>query len=50
MCNCNKPKPKPSSSGSKSFAMTDTNGKTQTFGSQLERDAAVIRASGGIKR
>lgn len=48
MCNCNKPRPRPSSgsgssSNTQSFAL-EVNGKTQTFGSKLERDAEFVRS------
>lgn len=46
-CGCSKPKPKPGSGSSdgktQSFALIQ-GGRTQTFGSALERDAAWVRS------
>lgn len=44
-CNCNKPKPKPPTNAAQRQEFTLTaGGHTQTFGSRLERDAAVVRS------
>ena len=44
-CNCGKPKPRPGAGAGKdnpAFTLTQ-NGRTQAFGSKLERDAAFVR-------
>lgn len=53
-CNCGKKKPpvgspKPSSSATQEFSL-NMNGSTQTFGSKLERDAALVRLTSDTLR
>lgn len=50
-CNCSKkkppvgaPPPPPASSATSQEFSTTVNGRTQSFGSKLERDAAVVRS------
>lgn len=46
-CNCGKPQPQPGpNTGSKPKFALETNGRTQTFGSQLEAQAANVRQGG----
>lgn len=47
-CNCGSSKPKPRPGGKEqSFVLTGTNGRTQSFGSRLEAQAANVRLYGG---
>lgn len=48
-CSCNKPKPKPTPSGlTQEFSLRHSDGRTETFGSRLERDAAQARERHGV--
>jgi len=53
-CNCNKKKTPPTgaitASATQSFVLTTRDGKTETFASRLEANAARVRRGGGTIR